>query len=166
MTTRLVKAGDDAEFAGARARDGGRLDLARAAHEAGGMRLAVDGEALPHGAFDRDRDGGDLRIAAEQEVDQLLGVVLHGNGGGLARDRVDGVLHGVGGQDFAVVAVVVRGVKVAGEQYLHGPLAQFVSLGAARDFHQADARFAVAIFSELDHLFSFLLQELAVQLPR
>ena len=94
-----------------------------------GMRLAIDGEALPHRAFDRDRDGGDLRIAAEQEVDQLLGVVLHGGRGGVARDRVDRVLHGVGGQDLAVVAVVVRGVEVAGQQHLHGPLAQVVALG-------------------------------------
>ena len=103
--------------------------LVGAAHEGGGVRLAVDGEALPDCAFDRDRGGGDLRVAGEQEVDEFLGVVLHRGGGGVARDRVDGVLHGVGGEDFAVVAVVVRGVEVAGEQDLHGPLAQVVAVG-------------------------------------
>jgi hypothetical protein len=41
------------------------------------VRFAIDGEALPQGAFDADCGRGDLRIAAEQEVGKLFRVVLH-----------------------------------------------------------------------------------------
>jgi hypothetical protein len=71
--------------------------------------LAVDGEALPEGGFDDDFGGGDLRVAGEDVVDELLGVGFHAGGFGLVRDEVDGVLHGVGGEDFGVVAEGVGG---------------------------------------------------------
>ncbi len=136
--------------------DGGGLDFGAASHEGGGVGFVVDGEALPQGAFDGDGGGGDLRVAAEEKVGEFFGVVFHRSGGGVARDGVDGVLHGVGGEDFAVVAVEVGGVEISFEEDLHGPFAEVVNAVAAGDLHEADAGFSVAIFGELDHGVSFL----------
>ncbi len=127
------------------ARDGGGLALVGAAHEGGGEGLAVDGEALPEGGFDDDFGGGDLGVAGEDVVDELLGVGFHAVGFGFARDEVDGVLHRVGGEDFGVVAEGVRGVEVAGEEELDGPLVEVVVGEVLGEAHEADARFAVAV---------------------
>ncbi len=127
------------------ARDGGGLAFVGAAHESGGEGFSVDGEALPEGGFDDDFSGGDLRISGENVVDELLSVALHGGGLGFARDEVDGVLHRVGGEDLGVVAKSVRGVEVAGEEDLDGPLVEVVVIEVLGEAHEADARFAVAV---------------------
>src|SRR3979490_840712 len=97
-----------------------------------------------------------LRIAAEQEVGKLLGVVLHRCRLGTPRDGVDGVLHRVGRQDFAIVAVEMRAVEVAPQEHLHGPFTQVVAMIMARYLHQANARLSVAILSEFNHGLNFL----------
>src|ERR1700729_427568 len=60
----IVEAGVDLEGFVLRSLDDGGLDFGAAAHECAGVGLVVDGEMLPHGAFDSDGGGGDLRVAA------------------------------------------------------------------------------------------------------
>src|ERR1700712_5594061 len=93
---------------------------------------------------------------AEQEVGKLLGVVFHRCRLGASRDGVNGVLHRVGWQNFAIVAVEMGTVEVALQEYLHGPFAQIVAVIVASHLHQANARLSVTIFSEFDHRFNFL----------
>ena len=57
----------------------------------------------------------DLRIAPEEMLDQDAAECFGRAHRMLLRERVDGVLHRVGGQDFAVVALGVRGSEVAFE---------------------------------------------------
>ncbi len=68
----------------------------------------------------------------------------------LPGQRVDGVLHGVGGQHLAVIAVDVDLLEVALELDVDGDVLQVVLFTAARDPHQADPRFAVVTGRELD----------------
>ncbi len=114
-----------------------------------GEGLAGDGEALPEGGVDGDFGGGDLGVAGEDVVDEFLRVGFHAVGFGFAGDEVDGVLHRVGGKDFAVVAEGVGGVEVAGEEDLDGPLVEVVVGEVLGEAHEADAGFAVTVGVEL-----------------
>ncbi len=87
----------------------------------------------------------------QQKVGELFGEVFHRRCLRASCEGVDGVFHRVGRQDFAVVAVKMGGVKVSLEEHLNRPLAQVVAVFVARDLHQADAGFSVAILNELDH---------------
>ena len=76
----------------------------------------------------------------------------------LRRQRIDGVLHGVGRQHRAVVAVGIRGVVVTFEADGDGQVAQIVTIRLPEHLDEPDARFAVGRLN--DHA------ELRTQRPR
>lgn len=59
--------------------------------------------------------------------------------------RVYGVLHGIGGKDFAVVSFCMDGVKVSLQRYVYGDMAYLVPVRMADDPGQVDGIFAVSI---------------------
>ena len=108
-------------------------------------------EADPHLFFDGDADVLGLRVASGQELCEILGVGLEGGGGGVARDGVDGIFHGVGGHDAGVVAVCEAVDEVAAEINADGPFAEFVAVGMTEELEEAHPGFSVVIFGEVWH---------------
>ena len=67
-----------------------------------------------------------LRIAPQQEIDQLLRELLHARGRRIARQRVHRVLHRVRRQNLAVVAVREAALEISLQQDLQRPFAKIV----------------------------------------
>src|SRR5215472_6936140 len=88
---------------------------------------------------------GNLRIAAEEMVDQKLGEFLNAGDIVLSGKHVDGVLDRVGGQNLAVVAGFIRGVEITPKKNSRRDVLETVLLSAAIELHQPDARFAVRV---------------------
>ena len=93
----------------------------------------------------------DLGIARKKVLAQLQGEVFDTLGLALAGTRIDRVLHGIGGQDGAVIAIGEAGLEVAGEQNLDLPFPHCVQRAVALHLHHAHARFSVRIFCQSNH---------------
>ena len=91
-------------------------------------------------AHRRPRDDEVLDERAPERL-ELCDVVLGG-------EHVDRVAHGVGGEQRAVVAVVVRGGEVAIEHDVDGDVGQLVAARGAHDLHQPDLGLAVVALAE------------------
>ena len=100
---------------------------------------------------DVDRRDIDLR-----RLDEMLGerpaVFLDRSVEVVLGQGVRGVLHRVGGDDQAVVAVRVGGPEVAIERDRDGQVADPVVVRSVRDPDEADGRLAVPVRAEFDHV--------------
>src|SRR5258706_7349356 len=78
----------------------------------------------------------------------------------LACESVHGIFHGVGGEDFAIGALDVGGLKVVFETYGERDLSDIVATLLLGNAQQMNSRTPVAVFSEADgHLFSSCRQD-------
>ena len=119
------------------------------------MRLPSNVQMLPVILGEHHARSGDLRIAAEKVGDQFLAELFNAFGGGISRERIHRVFHRVGGKNFAVVPRDEAGLEVTFETDFDGPFPEIVSVAMPLHFYEADTRFAVIVFGELDHEISF-----------
>jgi hypothetical protein len=111
---------------------------------------AADGDAGPGLLDDVDAHGQGCGVLLDEVLANGEGELLVVAGGVVAGEGVDGVAHGVGGQNARVVAFGVAGGEVALEGDVDGEVAQLVAVAAAGQLEDADVEFAVAVLTESD----------------
>ena len=120
------------------------------------VRPAGRVEALPEVLDDLDGRPRNRRVALDEVTREREAEVLDRVEGALGRERVDGVLHRVRGQDRGVVALDVRILEVPLETHRDGEVLQVVPVRPPRHLDQADARLAVGVGAEHDSVSSRL----------
>ena len=122
--------------------------LAAAAGE--GMRIfgAADHEALPRLLDEADGRLGHLAIGFQEVLGQRHAETLDVRQRMLPGEDVDGILHRVGGDDLAIVAVAVGGVEISFQPHIDAHLDQVVAVCVAGDFRQLNLRFAIGVVRE------------------
>jgi hypothetical protein len=114
------------------------------------MRLAAGRQTAPRLLEDADSHARDRRPGHEvirEPQRERLDVIDRI----LARQRVHGVLHRVGGEARPVVAVDVDGLERALELHVDRQVDELVRIAGSAHLHQPDARFAVAIPGQFGH---------------
>src|SRR5215470_7363760 len=86
-----------------------------------------------------------MRVAAEEMFSQALAEFLDFAQWLLARQGVNRVLHGVCGEDLAIVALKVSGRKVPRKLNVHVQVFHLVARTTAFYFYQPHARFPVLV---------------------
>ena len=114
------------------------------------MRRASRFDRLPQVLGEIDPHPRRPRAAVQKVIAQgqpeVLDVVERVLGG----QRVDGVLHRVGGEDALVVPLRVGRREIPFEADAHRDVLELVALRAAADGHQADRLFSIIVFSQRD----------------
>ena len=112
------------------------------------MIARPDGYPSPSLLGQIDANPAQKRIPLEKELRQRpperLGLVDRM----LRRQRIHGVLHRIGRQDVAIVAIRVGLVVLAFKPDRDREILEVVAVAVPRDFDEPDARFAVGRFSE------------------
>ena len=123
--------------------DGGGTGFPTSAGECLSVHAFAPRNAAPQMLGEIDADPGQPLVALEEMPGEreperfgLTDPVARGQ-------RVDGVLHRIGRQHGAVVAVRVRLVILALEPDRDGQIAEIVPIGSAAKLHEADPRFAI-----------------------
>lgn len=134
----------------------GSLDvpcLAGVLDEAVGVRLAVDGHALPVVGDDLDMGSVDVAVLLDEVRAQKGGEVFRGCDGVLLGKQVDGVLDGVGRDNDAVVGLGVGGLDVTLEQTADGHFSNSLDTSrlVAVDLVDSDIVLAVASSGYVRH---------------
>src|SRR5258705_8772622 len=89
-------------------------------------------------------------------LDQVQAKIFQWLYGMLASQGIDGIFHGVGGEDFSIVALGVGGLKGAFETYRDCDLADIVAGLLLCDAQQGNKPTAVTVFCEANWDFGLL----------
>src|SRR4029077_3252873 len=92
----------------------------------------------------------DLGIIGQEMLDQVQTKILQGLDGVLASKRIGGVFHRVSWEDLAIVALNMRGLKVAFKAYRQSYLADVVAALLLGDAQQMNSRTSIVAFSDPD----------------
>src|ERR1700682_1696735 len=95
-------------------------------------------EARPERLRCRNKHAGNLRIVCKKMIDQMQTQIFDGFDGMLPREGVHRVLHGVLGQNLAIVALSVRRLEVALKANGQAELFNVVTSLLARDPQQTN----------------------------
>ena len=125
------------------------------------MRASLDVDPVPELLREVDRHPPDMVARVEEVRRQRHAERLRLPHAVLGRQRVDGVLHGVGRQHAGIVAVDIRGVEIALEPDRHAEVEEIVAILTPVDGHEADAGLAVRRLLDHDRLLQGGLQQRA-----
>src|SRR5258708_22967298 len=126
-------------YAAARPGDLGSALLLAAARES----VPIHADPLALGDFDA--HARDLPVVTQKMPDQLAGEIFDLLAGPGLGQRIDRVLHRVGGEHGPVVARGVNRIEIAFELNINGDLGEVVAIGVARDLQYPPARFSLII---------------------
>jgi hypothetical protein len=117
-------------------------------HERPRMRASSEGNPGPEVLRDFDANLADLRVVGKEVIDEMLRELLDLLDRVEFRQRIDGVLDGVGREQRAVVAGGVAGFKGPLELNADGEVPEIVPVLHAAHLDQAYAGFAITVFRE------------------
>ena len=138
------------DFGGSGRGKRGRAPLYAALDECDGA-LA---QAEPGHFFDFDANFIEMADAREEVAGEIPGELFDARDGLLARQGVDGVLHGVGRQDKAVIGLGEGVLECAFHKDFDVQFFEFVMRGKALNVGQPHFGFAVGIENDVGHLIS------------
>jgi hypothetical protein len=105
-------------------------------------------ESIPPPLLDRDLDARRFPVLAQKVLGESEPEFLDLPAEPVLRERVDGVLHRVGGEHAGVVSRDVRGFEIAFESNRDRQVGNVVPAGAAIEADEPDPRLPVAVGAE------------------
>src|SRR5216684_6581687 len=114
------------------------------------MGLSAMGKPGPNALTRFDDHACDLGVVGQEVFDQVQAKMFQGLDGVLTSHRIGGVFHSVSREDLAIVALNVRGLKVAFKAYRQSDLADVVAALLFGDAQQMNSRTSIVVFSESD----------------